>query len=110
MSTRDRTILLVIALAAAIIAPWVLVVQPKRDQATKIESQISSEQSQLSSVRSKLASGNQARAAFASSYTSLVRLGEAVVKEVLTDRGQLLFQRGIQFGDYFRVSLHRNGL
>jgi Type II secretion system (T2SS), protein M len=78
MSTRDRTILLVIVLAAAIIAPWLLVVQPKRDQATKIESQISSEQNQLSSVRSQLVAGNQARAAFASSYTSLVRLGEAV--------------------------------
>lgn len=78
MSARDRTILLVIVFAAAIIGPWLLVVQPKRDQAAKIQSQISSEQSQLASVRSQLAAGNQARAAFASSYTSLVRLGEAV--------------------------------
>lgn len=78
MSARDRTILLVIALAAAIIGPWLLVVQPKRDQAAKIQTQINSEQGQLSSVRSQLAAGSEARAAFASSYTSLVRLGEAV--------------------------------
>lgn len=78
MSTRDRTILLVIALAAAIIAPWLLLVQPKREQAAKIQTQITAEQNQLASVRSQLAAGNQARAAFASSYTSLVRLGEAV--------------------------------
>jgi type II secretory pathway pseudopilin PulG len=78
MSVRDRTILLVIALAAAIIGPWLLVVQPKRDQAAKVQTQINSVQSQLASVRSQLAAGNEARATFASSYTSLVRLGEAV--------------------------------
>jgi type II secretory pathway pseudopilin PulG len=78
MSTRDRTILVVIALAAAVIGPWLLIVQPKRDQAAKVQTQINSVQSQLASVRSELAAGTQARAAFASSYTSLVRLGEAV--------------------------------
>ena len=78
MSVRDRTILAVIALAAAIIGPWLLIVQPKRDQAAKVQTQINSVQSQLASIRSQLAAGNQARAAFSSSYTSLVRLGEAV--------------------------------
>jgi type II secretory pathway pseudopilin PulG len=78
MSVRDRTILLVIAFAAAIVGPWLLLVQPKRDQAAKVQTQINSVQSQLASVRSQLAAGNQARATFASSYTSLVRLGEAV--------------------------------
>lgn len=78
MSVRDRTLLAVIALAAAILGPWLLVVQPKRDQAAKIETQINSVQSQLASVRAQLATSNQARAAFSSSYTSLVRLGEAV--------------------------------
>jgi hypothetical protein len=78
MSVRDRTILVVIALAAAILGPWLLIVQPKRDQAAKIQTQINSVQSQLASVRSELAAGTQARAAFSSSYTSLVRLGEAV--------------------------------
>jgi hypothetical protein len=65
-------------LAAAIAGPWLLVVQPKRDQAAKLQTQINSVQRQLTGVRAQLAAGNQARAAFSSSYTSLVRLGEAV--------------------------------
>lgn len=78
MSARDRTVLLVICAVAALVAPWILVIQPKRDQAAKLQSQINAEQSQLSTARAQLASGNAARAAFASSYTTMVRLGEAV--------------------------------
>jgi type II secretory pathway pseudopilin PulG len=75
---RDRAIVGIACLAAAIIAPWLLVIQPKRAQASKLQGQINAEQSQLSSVRQQLAAGNAARAAFASSYTTLIRLGEAV--------------------------------
>jgi type II secretory pathway pseudopilin PulG len=78
MSTRDRAVVAVIALVAAIVAPWLLVIQPKRDQASKLQTQINSVQSQLAGVRTQLAAGNQARQAFASSYSALIRLGEAV--------------------------------
>jgi type II secretory pathway pseudopilin PulG len=78
MSSRDRIVLIVICVVAAIAAPWLLVVQPKRDQAAKLQSQIDAEQSQLNSARSELAQSSAARAAFASSYATLVRLGEAV--------------------------------
>ncbi len=78
MTTRDRTIVAVIALVVAIAAPWLLVIQPKRSEAAKVQSQITAEQSQLSSIRTQLAAGEASRAAFATSYTSLVRLGEAV--------------------------------
>jgi type II secretory pathway pseudopilin PulG len=78
MSPRDRVVLIVICAVAAIVAPWLLVIQPKRDQASKLQSQVTAEQSQLDSARSQLAQGSAARAAFARSYTTLVRLGEAV--------------------------------
>jgi type II secretory pathway pseudopilin PulG len=78
MSTRDRLVLAVICLVAAIVGSWVLVIQPKRDQAAKLQSQINAEQSELNSARAQLAQGAAARAAFATSYASLVRLGEAV--------------------------------
>jgi type II secretory pathway pseudopilin PulG len=78
MSARDRMVVAVIGLVAAIVAPWLLVIQPKRDQATKLQSQINQVQSQLSGVRAQLAAGNQARQAFATSYSALIRLGEAV--------------------------------
>lgn len=78
MSVRDRTIAGCLVLAAAIGLGWALLVSPKRAQATKLESQINSEQSQLAGVRTQLAAGEAAEGAFARSYTSLVRLGEAV--------------------------------
>jgi type II secretory pathway pseudopilin PulG len=78
MSTRDRTILGVLCLIAAVVAPWLLVISPKRAQANKLQTQIAGMQAQLSSVQAQLAQGERARAAFASSYTTLVRLGEAV--------------------------------
>lgn len=78
MSTRDRTILGVVCLIVAVVAPWLLVISPKRAQATKLQNQIAAVQSQLSTVQTQLAQGERARAAFASSYTTMVRLGEAV--------------------------------
>ena len=78
MSARDRTALAIVCVVAAIVAPWLLVIQPKRDQAAKLQSQVNAEQSQLAAARTTLAAGGAARAAFAGSYTALVRLGEAV--------------------------------
>ena len=78
MSTRDRTILGVICLVAAVLAPYLLVISPKRTQAKKLQTQINQVQSQLSSVQAQLTQGEQARAHFAATYTTLVRLGEAV--------------------------------
>ena len=78
MTGRDRAILAIACLVALLVAPWLLVVGPKRSQASKLQSQINSVQSQLVSVRAQAASANAARTAFATSYTTLVRLGEAV--------------------------------
>jgi type II secretory pathway pseudopilin PulG len=78
MSARDRIVLMVICAVAVLVAPWILVIQPKRNQAAKLQKQISAEQSQLNTARSELASTNAARSAFAKSYTTMVRLGEAV--------------------------------
>ena len=78
MSARDRTVLAIIVVIAAIVGPWVLVIQPRRDQASKLQRQISAQQSQLDAVRAQLSVGAAAQARFAASYTTLVRLGEAV--------------------------------
>ena len=55
-----------------------LVIQPRRGQASKLGTQISAAQSQLASARSQVAQGVAARSQFANYYTQLVRLGEAV--------------------------------
>jgi type II secretory pathway pseudopilin PulG len=63
---------------AVIVAAWLLMIQPKRNQASKLASQISSAQAQLSSARSTLAQNEAARGRFSGDYAELVRLGEAV--------------------------------
>lgn len=90
MNRRDRIVVAVLCLAAAIVAPWVLIVQPKRDQASRLQDQVNSARSELNSARTQLAAGTAARNAFASSYTTLVRLGEAVPTD--DDTPSLIYQ------------------
>jgi type II secretory pathway pseudopilin PulG len=78
MTARDRTILIVLAFAALLVAPYLLVISPRRDQASKLQNQISSAQAQLAQVRLEATSSAAARAQFGRSYTTMVRLGEAV--------------------------------
>jgi type II secretory pathway pseudopilin PulG len=78
MTGRDRVILILIAAAALLVAPYLLVISPKRDQATKLQGQVASLQSQLTTVRAEAVTAQASRAAFGTSYAALVRLGEAV--------------------------------
>jgi type II secretory pathway pseudopilin PulG len=70
--------LIVVGVVAALAAGWMLVISPKRTQAAKLQTQITAQQSQLESVRAQLANAQAARAQFSTSYSSMVRLGEAV--------------------------------
>lgn len=78
MTGRDRMVLVVVGVLGAIAASWILLISPKRDQAAKLQTKIQSVQSSLDSARSELSAGMAARATFHRSYTTLVRLGEAV--------------------------------
>ncbi len=78
MTTRDRIVIMVVLAVGAIVAGWMLVVSPKRDQAASLSTQISAQQGQLDAARSQLAAGESARAAFAGQYAQLAKLGEAV--------------------------------
>jgi type II secretory pathway pseudopilin PulG len=75
---RDRIVVIVVGVLVAIAASWMLVISPKRDEASKLQGQISSIQSSLSSAQSQVSAGEAARNAFRSSYSTMVRLGEAV--------------------------------
>jgi type II secretory pathway pseudopilin PulG len=78
MTARDRAILAVVCVIAAAAAGWLLVVQPKRNQASQLGSQITTAQQQLAGARAQVAAAQLARNSFSSSYTVLARLGEAV--------------------------------
>jgi type II secretory pathway pseudopilin PulG len=78
VTARDRLVVAVVCILAALAGAWLLIIQPKRSQASSLGKQVSSAQAQLQSVQAQVAQGTAARATFARSYTQLARLGEAV--------------------------------
>ncbi len=78
MTARDRTVIMIVLALGAIVAGWLLVVSPKRSQASSLSTQITSVQSQLTAAEGQVASGMSARRAFAGQYAQLAKLGEAV--------------------------------
>jgi type II secretory pathway pseudopilin PulG len=78
MTGRDRIVIVVVVALALVVGSWLLVIQPKRSEASKLGSQISSAEAQLSTARSTVMQNEAARAEFSGDYSELVRLGEAV--------------------------------
>jgi hypothetical protein len=78
MTARDRAVVMVVVSLVLVVGSWLMVIQPKRDQASKLGDQVKSEQAQLDSARQLVAAGEAARAAYSRNYTAVARLGEAV--------------------------------
>jgi hypothetical protein len=78
VTQRDRTVVTVVVVLAAIVASWLLFIAPERSQAGRLEAQISSAQRQLAVEQSAVAAGESARHQYASYYAEVARLGEAV--------------------------------
>jgi hypothetical protein len=90
VTARDRIVLMVVAAVAIVAGSWILLIQPKRQQATKLDTQVQTLQTQLSTARGQINSGLAARAAFAGDYTQLARLGEALPQD--DDVPSLIYQ------------------
>ena len=78
MTARDRMVIVIVICLAAIVGSWLMVIQPKRSEASRLGNQVKAAQSKLDSARSQLAADQAARHSFASSYATLVKLGAAV--------------------------------
>jgi hypothetical protein len=78
VTRRDRIVIVVVVALVAIVGSWLLVIQPKRDEAGRLGTQIGTEQSQLATAQSQIAAGQAAKRNYPAYYTSLARLGEAV--------------------------------
>lgn len=78
MTGRDRSVFIVVAAIVAIGAAWLMVISPKRDQATKLQGEVNHARSVLSAARAATAQSEAAKQSFRASYATLVRLGEAV--------------------------------
>ncbi|HYM44591.1 MAG TPA: hypothetical protein VES65_00305 [Solirubrobacteraceae bacterium] len=78
MTSRDRVVVMVLAALGVLAAAWLLAVAPEREQAAKLDSQVTAAQAQLSTAESQLAGASAAQARYQSAYASIVRLGKAV--------------------------------
>lgn len=81
MTARDRIVLLVVLAVAAVAGSWMLLVKPKQTQAANLGSQVQALQSKLDTARGQISAGLAARAQFASDYTQLASLGEALPED-----------------------------
>jgi hypothetical protein len=90
MTARDRRVIAVVLSLAVIVAAWLLVIQPKRTEASSLGKQITTAQQQLNTAKAQVATETADEHAYPQNYASVARLGEAVPAD--DDSGSLIYQ------------------
>jgi hypothetical protein len=90
VSTRDRSVLGILAVAAAIAAVWFMAVAPKRHEAADLGAQVAQAQVRRDAATTRAATAEHARATYPKDYATVARLGKAVPSHA--DVASLLFQ------------------
>jgi hypothetical protein len=78
VTRRNSIILAVVAMAAVAGAYWMLLLAPKRELATTLNTQIAVKQTELQTAQAEEAANLKARANYRSNYATVARLGKAV--------------------------------
>jgi hypothetical protein len=78
VTKRDRIMLLFLLVAGGFGGFYMLVLKPKREEASTLAGQLQSAQDRVAKARADLATGQQARATYAANYATVARLGKAV--------------------------------
>ncbi len=78
MTRRNTMLIVAVAAVAAVAAYWMLVLSPKRQEAAKLATQITTKQGQLAAAQGELAGNEKARSAYRANYSLVARLGKAV--------------------------------
>jgi hypothetical protein len=102
MTTRDRIVAMVITTLGVLASVWFLAVAPKREQAAKLATEVSTAQSQLASAESQVSSATAAQAKYQSAYAAVVNLGKAVpagqeVPSLIYQLAQATNQKNVEF-------------
>jgi len=75
---RDRIVITVIAVAAALAAFWFLALSPKRKDATSLGAQLTEQQRALDTAQSDVQASRAAQGTYGVNYATVARLGKAV--------------------------------
>lgn len=78
MTGRDRIVMIAVATLAILGAVWLLAVSPKREQASKLEAQVSAASATLATAEGQVANARGDQARYQAAYASVVSLGKAV--------------------------------
>ena len=90
MRRNELTIALVVAVIGVLVAFWLVVLGPKRQEASGLKDDVDQLHSELSQAQEAAAAGQQARESFAGDYRKLVVMGKAVPQD--GDQASLLVQ------------------
>jgi Tfp pilus assembly protein PilO len=90
MNQATKTTLAVVVMLAAAIAFWMLLIAPKREEASELSSQANTLRSEVSTEQARADAGAAAKHNFAADYQELIQLGKAVPNNA--DTASLLVQ------------------
>lgn len=90
MNARDRLLIAIALSVAVVVAAWVLIIAPKRNQAARLGAEISAARAQLQTAGNQAATATADQRAYAANYATVARLGEAVPSD--DDTGSLIYQ------------------
>lgn len=90
MSSSNRVIVAMLAVAALAVAFWMLLLSPKKEEVSKLDKQIVQQEEQLSVHQAEVEQGRVAHKAFPIAYRQLVVLGKAAPAD--DDTASLLVQ------------------
>ncbi len=90
MTRRDRTVALVVAMAALIGAFWFLALAPTRKESSGLDKKIATEQQRLTSAQAMVDLAEKARRGYQGDYAAVARLGQAVPAD--DDVASLVYQ------------------
>jgi Tfp pilus assembly protein PilO len=90
LSSSNRLVIAMLLVAALAVAFWMLLLSPKRDEASKLGTQVTQLKEKLAQHRSEVNTAIEARAEFPVNYQQLVVLGKAVPGD--DDTASLLVQ------------------
>ncbi|HET8755066.1 MAG TPA: type 4a pilus biogenesis protein PilO [Solirubrobacteraceae bacterium] len=78
MTRSNKILLTVAAFGIAAAAFWFLVLSPKREEITTLDTDIATKQAEVAQAQQQLATYETARASYKKNYATLARLGKAV--------------------------------
>jgi Tfp pilus assembly protein PilO len=110
-SASNKTIVGMLIVAALAAAFWILVLSPKRQQASDLAVEVEQQQASLAEAQSKVTEGIAARRDFSSDYRQLVVLGKAVpandeTASLLVEVNHVADRTGVRFNS---LTLSSNG-